>query len=142
MWQQLQGLQQAMMDRPMHLPADHEDRVSRARLSLEGLSLGDAFGQQFFAPSTALRATMTRSPPIGPWHYTDDTEMALAIHDMLATYGRIEQDDLARTFAQRYALNPGRGYGHGTIRLLRAIRDGAAWRAASAAAFGGEGSKG
>src|SRR5262245_39590128 len=56
--------------------------------------------------------------------------------------GMAEQDDLARTFAQRYTRNPNRGYGHSTIRILRAIHDGAAWRETSAGAFGGEGSKG
>jgi ADP-ribosylglycohydrolase len=131
-----------MLDDSTDLPTDHDDRLHRARLSLEGLSLGDAFGQQFFVPSTALRAGMTRSPPSGPWHYTDDTEMALAIHEVLARHGRIDQDDLARTFARRYALTPGRSYGHGTGRILRAIGDGATWREMSAGAFGGEGSKG
>src|SRR4026209_1424883 len=97
---------------------DHDRRMCRARLALEGLSLGDDFGQQFFSPSTALRATMTRSAPPGRWHYTDDTEMAIAIHDVLARHGRVEQDDLARVFAERYVRNPGCGYGHGTIRIL------------------------
>ncbi len=90
------------------MPASEPQRtasLSRARLSLEGLSLGDAFGQQFFCPSAALRATMTGTPPLGPWRYTDDTEMAIAIHDMLARHGRIDQDDLAWTFADRYACS-------------------------------------
>ncbi len=124
------------------IPPPANAPLSRARLSLDGVSLGDAFGQQFFDPSTALRATMTGEPPLGPWRYTDDTEMAIAIHDVLARHGRIDQEDLARTFAERYAWNPGRGYGHGTIRILQAIRDGTPWREASSDAFGGEGSKG
>jgi hypothetical protein len=31
------------------LPRDHEARMDRARLSLAGLSVGDAFGERFFA---------------------------------------------------------------------------------------------
>ncbi len=123
-------------------PPSQAAALSRAQLSLEGLSLGDAFGEQFFLPSTALRATMTRSPPAKPWPYTDDTEMAIAVRDVLARHGRVDQDDLARTFAERFACDPGRGYGHSTIRILRAIRDGAPWREVSSGAFGGEGSKG
>jgi ADP-ribosylglycohydrolase len=69
-------------------------------------------------------------------------KIATAIYDVLARHGRIDQDDLAQRFAERYVWNPNRGYGHGTIGILRAIRDGTNWREASAGAFGGEGSKG
>jgi ADP-ribosylglycohydrolase len=124
------------------LPPDAKNRLAQFRLSLEGLSLGDAFGQQFFSPSVAIRATMTKSPPPPPWHYTDDTEMAIAIYHVLARHGHIDQDDLAQTFAERYVWNPGRGYGHGAIRILQAIRDGISWQEASKDAFGGAGSKG
>src|SRR5688500_4223779 len=33
----------------MPLPPDHAERLDGARLALDGLSVGDAFGQQFFA---------------------------------------------------------------------------------------------
>lgn len=36
------------------LPANHVDRMTRARLSLDGLSVGDAFGERFFTPATRL----------------------------------------------------------------------------------------
>jgi len=35
------------MEHPTFRP-DHDERLARARLAVEGLSLGDAFGQQFF----------------------------------------------------------------------------------------------
>src|SRR5262245_40453767 len=108
--------------------------LGRAQLSMEGLSLGDAFGEQFFLPSTAMRAAMTRSPPPKPWPYTDDTAMAIALCDVLARHGRVDQNDLAHTFAQRFASDPRRGYGHSTIRILQAIGEGAPWREISSGA--------
>ena len=37
----------------MSLPADHDLRLARARLSLDGLSLGDPFGEGFFISPVA-----------------------------------------------------------------------------------------
>ena len=63
--------------------------------------------------------------------------MALGIIDVLDRHGRIDQDDLAATFARRFDAEPHRGYGGGAVRLLAAIRDGADWRAAAGSLFGG-----
>src|SRR5689334_9607595 len=62
------------------LPADHADRMARARLALDGLSVGDAYGDRFFTPATRSHWDDTEPylPP-GPWLYSDDTEMALGI---------------------------------------------------------------
>src|SRR5262245_19850011 len=91
------------------LSSRDEKRLELACLAVEGLSLGDAFGQQFFYRDGA--ATRTLPPPT--WKYTDDTEMALAIHEVLGRHGQIEQQDLADTFGRRYGQNPHRGYGAG-----------------------------
>jgi hypothetical protein len=37
------------------VPMDHDARLARARLSLEGLSVGDAFGETFFVPPARAR---------------------------------------------------------------------------------------
>jgi len=124
------------------MPTNYTDRIRRARLSLEGLSIGDAFGQQFFDPSMALRAKLTREPPPGRWRHTDDAEMAAAIYEVLVQHGTIHQDELARAFARRFQAQPTRGYGHSTIRVLQTILNGGSWRDAATSAFGGEGSKG
>ena len=57
-----------------------DERLSFALLSLEGLAIGDAFGQMFAAAPRAARTRVreNRLPP-RPWWRTDDTEMALAI---------------------------------------------------------------
>jgi ADP-ribosylglycohydrolase len=124
------------------LPTDHEARLRRAKLALEGLSVGDAFGECFFRAPSAHLLIAARTPPPFPWHYTDDTEMALGIVDVLKGHGHIHQDELARVFARRYSINPFRGYGGMAQEILEAISLGASWREVSPRAFGGAGSMG
>ena len=81
----------------------HTERLARAALSLEGLSVGDAFGERFFSCSVEELAPQRLAPP-GPWPYTDDTEMALSIVSALRQSGEIDQDRLARSFCG--ALRP------------------------------------
>jgi ADP-ribosylglycohydrolase len=116
--------------------------MGRVLLSLDGLSVGDAFGGQFFIPGRFGEHFPPRTPPPGPWRYTDDTEMALAITEVLGRHGRIRQPDLARSFARRYDLDSCRGYGPAMHDLLPAISMGIDWREASRQLFGGEGSFG
>src|SRR5262249_54762224 len=120
-----------------------EHRLSRASLSLEGLAIGDAFGQMFSAAPRAARARVknNRLPP-APWWRTDDTEMALAVVEVLNRFGHVDQDALARRFAERFDEEPDRGYGKMARIILRSVLRGDDWRRASAAAFGAAGSKG
>ncbi len=97
-----------------------------AFISLEGLSVGDAFGEMFFA--LPVRDIRERRLPPGPWRWTDDTHMALSIVEILARYGRIEQDALAESFASRFSQEPWRGYGMGAAQLLARIGAGGDWR--------------
>jgi ADP-ribosylglycohydrolase len=65
--------------------------MQRLRLSLEGLSVGDAFGERFFgAPFLVARWLTERALPEAPWRYTDDTEMALGICEVLSARGAID----------------------------------------------------
>jgi ADP-ribosylglycohydrolase len=117
------------------------DAHERAWLSLEGLSVGDAFGERFFGPpEEAFRRMARRDVPIAPWPYTDDTEMALSIVEVLREHGLIEQDVLAERFARR--MQPGRGYGQGTYAILCGVSEGRDWRALTQAGFRGMGSFG
>jgi ADP-ribosylglycohydrolase len=119
-----------------------DGRLARAACALEGLSVGDAFGERFFVHPAVVRALLTqRALPAAPWLFTDDTQMALSIVETLAAHGEIDQDHLAESFAQRY--EPSRGYGPAMHRLLRLIGDGGvSWREAAPAQFGGDGSFG
>jgi ADP-ribosylglycohydrolase len=124
----------------MSAEREQTDRLDLARLALDGLSVGDAFGQQFFADLP--REIATRTPPLAPWQYTDDTEMALSIFEVLSGCGAIDQDRLARQFARRYMLDAARGYGAAARMILQDIADGSPWYVASRQVFGGQGSLG
>jgi ADP-ribosylglycohydrolase len=124
------------------IPADHDVRMARVCLALDGLSLGDGFGQHFHAPELWRTEFNARELPPAPWTYTDDTEMALAIADVLGNYGSIDQDRLAAGFARRFGMNPYRGYGSGAIEVLQAIEAGRSWREAAGGLFYGQGSLG
>lgn len=125
----------------MTLPPDHAARMQRARLALDGLSVGDAFGERFFhVPLVVESMINARAVPKAPWRYTDDTEMALSVVETLSSQGVIDQDILASSFANRF--DPSRGYGAIANRILREIGLGGSWRVLSKAAFEGQGSWG
>lgn len=122
------------------LPADHAERMARVHLALDGLSVGDAFGQRFFAADP--QAVVARTLPHPPWRYTDDTEMALSVAAVLSEHGAIEQGALAQAFAARYHVDPHRIYGAGMHDMLPQLLAGRPWREAAQELFGGAGSLG
>ena len=109
--------------------------LDNARLSLEGLSVGDAFGEAHFFARLPDRPGSDLAP--APWRWTDDTHMALSIVEVLREHGAIEQDALIRAFARRFAADPYRGYGSGARALLRAVGLGADWREVAPTLFPG-----
>ncbi len=117
-------------------------RLTRARLSLEGLSVGDALGEQFLSPWIRDYCLVKRIVPDGPWRWTDDTAMALGVVEILEQHDRIDQDALALNFAQRYVDEPNRGYGPAQHDLLRAIHRGHSWQEKTRNLFNGAGSFG
>ncbi|MEU5436756.1 ADP-ribosylglycohydrolase family protein [Streptomyces sp. NPDC020719] len=116
-----------------------EVRFERALASLRGLAVGDALGSQFFVPVN-YPLLKRRELPAGRWQWTDDTEMACSVLAVLAASGRIDQDLLARSFAEHHDFD--RGYGPAVNRMLRLIREGGDWRELAAALFNGQGSWG
>ncbi|MER5768518.1 ADP-ribosylglycohydrolase family protein [Streptomyces sp. NPDC001985] len=115
----------------------HREAVRRSRRSLEGLALGDAFGERWFPlfrERERARAEIgaRRTPEEAHWHWTDDTAMALSVHQVLeesGESGEIDQDRLAAAFAHRYETDRGRGYGHGMHMLLpRLLERPEGWR--------------
>ncbi|HEX7653550.1 MAG TPA: ADP-ribosylglycohydrolase family protein, partial [Verrucomicrobiae bacterium] len=128
---------------PAKLPMDHAQRMELARLSLDGLSVGDGFGECFFtAPDTIERRLEHRQEPPGPWFVTDDSIMALSITRTLNRYGFIEPNALAAAFAREYAREPHRGYGGTAHGILQAIGQGVSWEVAAGRVFDGQGSCG
>jgi ADP-ribosylglycohydrolase len=109
--------------------------LEQAYLSLQGLSVGDGFGQCFYRlPKEAI---LHKQLPPYPWRWTDDTHMALSIFEILRQYGYIDQEELAQAFARRYKDDPRRGYAGGAHRLPQQIATGEDWRKASYALFDG-----
>lgn len=119
----------------------HNEPLQRALLSLEGLSVGDAFGQWFFSPMAPTFFARRELPP-KPWHYTDDTAMGISIVEIIKECDGIREDALAERFARRYAEEPHRGYGGTAQRILREISRGQPWDAVARSAFDGLGSMG
>ncbi|MFO0878865.1 MAG: ADP-ribosylglycohydrolase family protein [Gemmataceae bacterium] len=124
------------------LPPDHAVRMRRTWISLDGLSIGDAFCAQFFRANVYERYFATRTAPPGPWSYTDDTEMGIGLVEVLVRHGRVDQEDLAQTLAERFVADIYRGYGPATHDILQGIHDGTAWRTLSYSVFKGTGSLG
>ncbi|MFD4459359.1 ADP-ribosylglycohydrolase family protein [Nocardia sp. NPDC058480] len=108
--------------------------------SLEGLSVGDALGAQFFVPGRSVPDLLAGRPPAAPWQWTDDTEMACSVYAEIRDRGSVDRDALAAAFARR--CEPYRGYGPGTVVVLHEIRDGRPWAEAAGAVFDGRGSWG
>ncbi|WP_228000351.1 ADP-ribosylglycohydrolase family protein [Nocardia australiensis] len=108
--------------------------------SLDGLSVGEALGQQFPVMGRSIPDILAGNLPAGQWDWTDDTEMACTLVAELGRHDGIDQDRLAARFAAQW--EPRRDYGFATVGTLRQIRDGVHWRVAAAAAFGGQGSCG
>jgi len=121
----------------------NEERCVRAFCSLQGLAIGDAFGQRFATrdPEELPEWVLARRIPRGVWRYSDDTMMAASIVEVLRRHDGIEQDTLAGSFVAHYA--PERGYGQAMHQLFTDIREGlTSWRTAVPALFNGQGSYG
>lgn len=117
--------------------------LEQAKISLLGLSVGDAFGETFFGAETVIRDRIQhRKLQEGTWLFTDDTVMSIGIYNILARYGSIHQDELAREFADNYLLDDYRGYGGTAHAILKSIAAGNHWKQVSSEVFDGMGSMG
>ena len=125
------------------------DSHQRMLDSLEGLSIGDAFGQQFFMTWDMSIRLMESGEFGGPpfdfqdefiareligkrnlnftepmWKWTDDTAMAKAIVANVWTYEGIKPDSLAESFSRTYTQNPNRVYSAAMHDLLPKLATG------------------
>lgn len=122
-------------------PGSGRERMAQ---SLEGLSVGDAFGERFFGQAELVeQAIKARKVPVRPpWKWTDDTAMAVSLVETLTEHQRVEPRDLARRFGARYSRDPSRGYGAGAHEVLAQLALDADWKHAARLLFSGQGSKG
>jgi ADP-ribosylglycohydrolase len=125
---------------------DESIALARAERSLLGLSVGDAFGERFFASSPALEACLVARSMVGgpppPWPWSDDTAMAIEVVACLRAQGRLASDVLADALLRRYLAEPWRGYGGGAHRYFQSRSEGQPWARAAASLFEGQGSLG
>lgn len=111
--------------------------------SLQGLSIGDAFGESFFGEPELIKASLhQKTIPETSWEFTDDTVMAIAVVEQLEKHGMIHQDELAHQWVEKHNLDENRGYGATARRILREIGEGGDWRIIANEAFEGMGSLG
>jgi len=102
----------------------------RCRGAVLGLALGDALGAPHEGgPIERLLWRVIGSTRDGRRRFTDDTQMELDLADSLLRCGKVDQDDLAKTFAGSYRWS--RGYGPAAARVLKRIRSGRDWREAN-----------
>ncbi|PXY17050.1 ADP-ribosylglycohydrolase family protein [Prauserella flavalba] len=118
----------------------------RARGLLLGLALGDALGAPFEGRDSVDPADLVAEElaPSGLVH-TDDTALALVLAEHLAEHREttvLEEDLLAREFADAWRAEPWRGYGSGTPKVFGLINAGVPWRDATRAFYQGQGSFG
>ena len=126
------------------MASTREERLLRARRSLDGLSVGDAFGERYFM-SAELASELIRSgqyadlpviyddellarvvaerraPSEKLWRFTDDTQMALSVVENLRDFGAINADELARSFSRNY--DDSRNYGAAMRGLLPRLQN-------------------
>jgi ADP-ribosylglycohydrolase len=125
------------------LEMEQKDRIRYAKRALDGIALGDCFGQTFFVSEEIARQRIKDREILNePWSFTDDTVMAIGIYQILKKYDKIDQDELAKVFAENYRLDWHRGYGGTAHSILRSIGEGKDWRKAASEAFDGMGSMG
>lgn len=109
-----------------------------ARGALLGTFVGDALGARWEGAPTADswdegRDRLRTSSAQPQLTYTDDTQMMLALARHMVDDPDVDVDGLARAFVDAY--EPWRGYGGGTVRVLRALREGLPVAEAARAGF-------
>ena len=110
--------------------------------ALLGLFCGDALGMPYETqpPEAIPERLEMEEARLGRGTYTDDTQMAIALAESLLRCDGIDDDDLARAYAE--AFDPERGYGPGTTEVVRLWRSGVGPRDAARKLFAGRGSMG
>lgn len=115
----------------------------RCRGCLLGVAVGDALGAAFEgAPRVEPGQFQRWADADEALRWTDDTHMTMTLAASLLECGGLDDDHLARRFAEAYRAEPWRGYGAGPPRIFSAMEDGLDWRDAARALFGGDGSFG
>lgn len=128
-------------------PVPTEEQSTRkhaAKGALLGAACGDSLGAPFEG-SRAVSRMLVENWRTSSWtmRYTDDTAMTLVVaRHLLSTGGTIDEERLAKDFADEWQAVPDRGYGAAPPKIFRAVLSGEDWATVARAAFGGTGSWG
>lgn len=117
----------------MPLVKKKEIHSARVKGALLGLALGDAFGAPYEGGVIERVVWRFIGKRAGRYRWTDDTQMTIDMIESLITRRCVDPDDLARRFAQSYRWS--RGYGPGTARVLKRIREGQPWDVANRSVY-------
>jgi poly(ADP-ribose) glycohydrolase ARH3 len=103
--------------------------------------VGDAFGSALEgAPATTAAALADRrAASTGPWGYTDDGSMFIAVAESIRASGTVSPVGVLEALSRRY--EPARGFGRGMKLALRAFENGTPWQDVARAGWP-EGSRG
>lgn len=115
--------------------------VSFFRGSLLGTGLGDSIGRSRegggrLEPEEVLGSIKKKEL----LRYTDDTQQMISLAEAIVWRGRFDGEVFAERLVENF--DPLRGYGPGSVRVIRAIEAGENWEKPASRAFGGEGSYG
>lgn len=108
---------------------------------LLGLAVGDALGGRFEAQSAEhLRQRFSGVESLINYvadeiWYTDDTQMTIALAEVLADHGEILEQPLCAAFVANYV--PSRGYGRGARMVIEAMEEGEDYQAVASKHFPG-----
>jgi len=99
-----------------------------------GLAIGDAYGAPFEGGiiERLLWKVIGRTKD-GKIRYTDDTQMSMDLANSFIQNNGINQEHLAKTFANSYLWS--RGYGPSTACLLKKVKRGTKWQNANRIKF-------
>ncbi len=83
--------------------------------------------------SGGVSSFAVRSTAKADLRWTDDTQMAIGLAESLVECGRVDQDHLAKRWADRF--EGWRGYGPNARAMMKLVRDGTPWRDANRKVF-------
>jgi poly(ADP-ribose) glycohydrolase ARH3 len=117
--------------------ASGEPSVEGAVGALLGTFVGDALGAPYEGapPLVAPERLELEEARLGRGSYTDDTEMAIALAEVLVEHDTCDEQALAERFLA--VCNPRRGYGPGTLEVFRLWRAGVPVEEAASRVFEG-----
>ena len=100
--------------------------------ALIGTGLGDSLGAPFEGSPVVRPEEIEKvADKQELLTYTDDTHMMIGIAESLLRVEGFNGEDMARTFAHNYELEPFRGYGPGPPHVFRLLSAGVAWNKAA-----------